>query len=178
MYVHLKHTPKYFFSGNIKAKQRFSRKWLENHVRQVRQGKYLWGVWTLNWDRNDRTSHLNIRGRTSQCRIPKADVKSALSVHAKSLQSCPTLCNPVAYSPPGSSVHGILQARILEWIAMPFSWGSSWPRDQTQISEVSCTGRQGSLPLAPLGKPQVCLSNQNKDSMTVTEQGGRRKGAG
>ena len=40
-------------------------------------------------------------------------------VHAKSLQSCPTLCNPMDYSPPGSSVHGILQIRILEWVAMP-----------------------------------------------------------
>ena len=38
---------------------------------------------------------------------------------AKSLQSCPTLCNPMDYSPLGSSVHGILQARILEWVAMP-----------------------------------------------------------
>ena len=41
-------------------------------------------------------------------------------------QSCPTLCDPIDCSPPGSSVHGILQARILEWIAMPFSsWGPS-----------------------------------------------------
>ena len=42
-----------------------------------------------------------------------------LCVHAKSLQSCPTLCDPLDCSPPGSSVHGILQARILEWVAMP-----------------------------------------------------------
>ena len=47
-------------------------------------------------------------------------------------QSCPTLCNPMDYSPPGSSVHGILQARILEWVAIPFSRGSSPPRDRTQ----------------------------------------------
>ena len=40
------------------------------------------------------------------------------------IQSCPTLCNPVDYSPPGSSVHGILLARILEWVAIPFSKGS------------------------------------------------------
>ena len=40
---------------------------------------------------------------------------------AQSLQSCPTLCDPMKWSPPGSSVHGILQARILEWIAIPFS---------------------------------------------------------
>ena len=44
-------------------------------------------------------------------------------------QSCRTLCNPVDCSPPGSSVHGILQARILEWVAMPSSKGSSQPRD-------------------------------------------------
>ena len=41
------------------------------------------------------------------------------------------------HSPPGSSVHGILQARILEWVAISFSWGSSWPRDRTQVSRIS-----------------------------------------
>ena len=53
---------------------------------------------------------------------------------AQSLQSCPTLCNPLGCSPPNSSVQGILQARILEWVAMSSSRGSSWPRDQTLIS--------------------------------------------
>ena len=42
-------------------------------------------------------------------------------VHPKSLQSCPTLCDPIDCSPPGFSVHGILQARITEWVAMPSS---------------------------------------------------------
>ena len=50
-------------------------------------------------------------------------------VCAKSLQSYLTLCDPMDCSPPGSSVHGILQARILEWVAMPFSRESSQPRD-------------------------------------------------
>ena len=49
-------------------------------------------------------------------------------------QSCLTLCDPVDCSPPGSSVHGILQARILEWVALSSSRGSSWPRDQICIS--------------------------------------------
>ena len=49
-------------------------------------------------------------------------------------QACPTLCNPMDCSPPGSSVHGILQARKLEWIAMPSSRGSSQPRDWTWVS--------------------------------------------
>ena len=49
-------------------------------------------------------------------------------------QLCPALCNPMNYSPPGSSVHGILQARILEWVAIPFSRGSSQLRDRTHVS--------------------------------------------
>ena len=52
-------------------------------------------------------------------------------------QSCPTLCNPMDCSPPGSSVHGILLARILEWVATPFSRGSSQPRDQAQVSYIA-----------------------------------------
>ena len=55
-------------------------------------------------------------------------------VHAQLLQSCPTLCNRMDCNPPGSSVHGILQARILEWVAMPSSRGSFQPRDPTCIS--------------------------------------------
>ena len=52
-------------------------------------------------------------------------------------QSCPTLCNPMDYSLPVSSVHGSLQARILEWEAIPFSTGSSPPRDWTQVSHIA-----------------------------------------
>ena len=55
-------------------------------------------------------------------------------------------------SPPGSSVHGILQARILEWVAMPSSRGSSRPRDRTQVSRL-LHWQAGSLPLAPPGEP-------------------------
>ena len=55
-----------------------------------------------------------------------------------SLESCPTLCNPTDCSHPGCSVHGILQARILEWVAMSFSRGSSETRDQNCISRNSC----------------------------------------
>ena len=55
--------------------------------------------------------------------------------------SCPSLCDSMDCSPPGSSVHGIFQARILEWIAISCSTGFSPPRDQTRISRVSCIGR-------------------------------------
>ena len=49
-------------------------------------------------------------------------------------QSCPTLCDPMDCSLPCSSIHGIFQARVLDWVAISFSKGSSWPRDQTQVS--------------------------------------------
>ena len=52
-----------------------------------------------------------------------------------------TLCDPMEHSPPGSSVHGIFPARILKWVSMPSSRGSSWPRDQTHISCNSCRSR-------------------------------------
>ena len=52
-------------------------------------------------------------------------------------QSCLTLCDPIDCGPPGSSVHGILQARILEWVAISFSRKSSRPREQTQVSRIS-----------------------------------------
>ena len=53
-------------------------------------------------------------------------------VKVKVAQSSPTLCNPIEYT-----VHGILQARILQWVAFPFSRGSSQPREQTQVSHVA-----------------------------------------
>ena len=52
-------------------------------------------------------------------------------------QSCPTLCDPMDCSLQGSSVHGIFQARVLEWVAISFSRGSSWPRDQTLVSHIA-----------------------------------------
>ena len=62
-------------------------------------------------------------------------------MRANSLQSCLTLCDPMDCSPPGSSVRGVFQARILQWFAIPSSRGSAQPRDQTCISYVSCIGR-------------------------------------
>ena len=53
-------------------------------------------------------------------------------------QSCLTLCNPINCSLPGSSIHGIFQARVLEWVAISFSRGSSQPRDWTQVSHIAC----------------------------------------
>ena len=62
---------------------------------------------------------------------------SAVVLRAKSLQSCPTLGDPMDCSPPGSSVRGILQERILEWVAVPSSRRSPQPRDRSQVSPVA-----------------------------------------
>ena len=66
-----------------------------------------------------------------------------------SLQWCLTLCDPMDCSLPGSSVHGILQARILEWVAMPLSRVSFQPRGRTRVSCIA----GGFFTAAPLGKP-------------------------
>ena len=60
-----------------------------------------------------------------------------LGVESEVAQLCPTLCYPRDYSPPGSSVHGIFQARILEWVAISFSRGSSQTGDWTQVSRIA-----------------------------------------
>ena len=79
------------------------------------------------------THSLQVRKRSTLLavvsRFPKVKVLVA--------QSCPTLCDPMDCSLPGSSAHGVLQARILDWVAIPFSRGSSQPRDQTQVSHIA-----------------------------------------
>ena len=76
----------------------------------------------------------------------------------KLLQSCPTLCSPMDCGLPGSSVHGIFQVRILEWVATSSSRASSGSRDRAYMSCVSCIGQGGSLPLAPPGKHRMWQS--------------------
>ena len=88
-------------------------------------------------------------------------------VHAKWLQSCPTLCNPMDCSSPVSSDLGILQARILEWVAIPSSRGSSSPRDWTQVFCSSCIAG-GFFTAEPLGKPLfVMVARDNLDSFPL-----------
>ena len=84
-------------------------------------------------------------------------------------QSCPTLCDPMDCSLPGSSVHGIFQAKILEWVAISLSRGSSRPRDRTQVSHIAgkrfnlCTTREAQLLRKVLIKCREC------PSITITQ---------
>ena len=72
------------------------------------------------------------------------------AVAAKLFQSCPTLCDSMDGSPPGSSVPGILRVRILEWVAISFSRGSFWPSDRTHVSRIA----GDALLFEPPGKPR------------------------
>ena len=89
------------------------------------------------------------------------------SMCIKLLQSCPTLCNPMDCNPPGSSVHGILQARTLEWVAIPASRGSSPPGDWTCVSYISYIGRQVLYCSCHLESPCVGRSQGNHTSFLL-----------
>ena len=67
--------------------------------------------------------------------IPETLNSAAMLCYAKSLQSCPTLCDPIDSSPPGSAVPGILQARTLEWVAISFSHAWKW---KVKVKSLSC----------------------------------------
>ena len=82
------------------------------------------------------------------------DLRLTACMRGKLLQSCLTLCDPMECSPPGSSVHGILQARTLEWVAMLSSRGPSRPRDRTRVSCIA----GGFFTAEPPGKPSVAQS--------------------
>ena len=93
-----------------------------------------------------------------------------LCVHAWSLQSCLTLCNPMDCCPPGFSVHGILQVRILEWVGMPSSRRSSWPG--IKPASMSCIDRWVLYHWCHLGSPRLALlisnSKQSSDYFNST----------
>ena len=79
-------------------------------------------------------------------------------------QSCPTLRDPTDCSPPGSSVHGIFQARVLEWVAISFSQGSSQPRDRTRSPAL----QTDVLPSEPPGQATLITLSGNSQNLKAT----------
>ena len=96
-------------------------------------------------------SSINISASIPKIGVDFENIAMMTLFYVLSYFSCIRLCDPMDCSPPGSSVHGILQTRIQEWVAMPFCRGSSLARDQTLVSMSSTLA--GMLPLAPPGKP-------------------------
>ena len=120
----------YNFSSDTQNSKRWIEKWYYHHsnawIRKVKVREVMWLV----------------QGHASQCcglNLHPDPLTTFLVLHGSGVwaQLCPTLCDPMNCSLPGSSVLGIFQARILEWVAISFSRRFSWPRDQNFIS---CTG--------------------------------------
>ena len=100
-----------------------------------------WALWPPACGKKEEEATLTFGDKTPKS--PNGDFHFALCpfvccCYCIVVKLCPILCDPMGCSPSGSSVHGISQARILEWVAMPSSRRSSWPRDRTHVS---CTGR-------------------------------------
>ena len=107
----------------------------------------LLSFWACSSGRRARTGQFTGHSWAS---VPLSDSRPACVLSPQAY-----LCNPMDCNPPGSSVHGILQARIWEWVAMPSSTGSSWPRDQTRISYMPPALAGGLITTEPAGKPVV-----------------------
>ena len=109
--------------------------------------------------------------------IPQSYLRGCIPGYHCSLiaQSCLTLCDPTDYSPLGSSLHGISQIRILEWVAISFSRGSSWPRDWTQVSSISCIDRWILYQWATREAPSsaIFLNNKIVNILVIHFFGGR-----
>ena len=130
---------------NLITSQRLASKYYHTWVRG--QPIIVWLVDTQGWiwlpsSRSSRCDvpcitvvHRDVHGASTKCMLMFCAVLS-------SFQSCLSLCDPMDCSPLGSSVYEIPQARTLEWVAMPSSRGSFQPRDWTQVSYISCVGRQ------------------------------------
>ena len=80
--------------------------------------------------------------RVWSCPGKDLEFREHLQCECAQLLLCPTLCDPMDYSLPGSSVHGIFKARMLEWVAISYSRGSFWPRDRICFSCIFCNGRR------------------------------------
>ena len=96
----------------------------------------------------------------------RLDPHEKVKVKVLDAQPCPTLCDPTDCRPPGSSVHGILQATLLEWLAIPFSRGSSQPATEPR----SLALQADSLPSSPQGSPPTPMLNPNCPSTLCSQK--------
>ena len=100
-----------------------------------KKGSYLWMVWSILIAKGILCSYTQ-RRQSGLWMEPQGFAKAPLERESEVAQSCPTLCDPIDCSLPGSSIYGIFQARVLEWVAISFSRGSSRPRNWIWVSHI------------------------------------------
>ena len=146
---------------NLVQRSQFAHPWINSQWFL----KYQWALHSKNWVQNLTLKRCSVR---IHC-MSELNNKY-VCVHGKSFQLYSTLCDPVDCRLLGYPVHGILQARILVWVATPPFRGSSWPRDQTRLS-CPLHWQSVSLPLAPPGKPNnkynKCLNRDSQISLSL-----------
>ena len=121
---------------------------------EVKKNKY-WNNWKEHTQYGEKQKTETKTELSSELQVFLGkNVEQLGGVHAKSLQSCPALWDPMDCSPPGSSVNGILQARTVDWVAMPSYRRSSQLRDQTHVSCDSCIAGEF-FTFELLGKPTI-----------------------
>ena len=135
-------------------------RWASLIAQLVKYPPAMWETWvqSLGWEdplEKGKATHSSvldwrIQGLYSPWSRKESDTTERLSLHftcakkvkvkVKSLSPVQLFCNPMDYSPPGSPIHGIFQTRVLEWVPISFSRGSSQPRDWTLVSRIASRG--------------------------------------
>ena len=109
--------------------------WRSNLVWQ-RSTHFIFSACCFSWLKRINHRLFKMMFSVGKGTFSSLSIRFIAAAAAKSLQSCPTLCDPIDGSPPGSSVHGILQARILEWVAIFFSNAWKWKVKVKSLSRV------------------------------------------
>ena len=109
--------------------------WRSNLVWQ-RSTHFIFSACCFSWLKRINHRLFKMMFSVGKGTFSSLSIRFIAAAAAKSLQSCPTLCDPIEGSPPGSSVHGILQARILEWVAIFFSNAWKWKVKVKSLSRV------------------------------------------
>ena len=162
------------FMGSQRVRHDWGLNWIEPSSEFV---LCISSLASLNWMTRVMgfSRHVSVLGWCQGFKVSGSKASFLLNcMCVQSLQSCPTLCDSMDCSPPGSSVHGILQARILGWVAMPSSRGSSWSRDWTHVFCGSSIGGRF-VTTEPQGSPLAWLNGQSATcGQRNTDQKGNR----